>query len=307
MRHSKGFTIVELLIVIVVIAILAAITVVAYTGVQNKARTSSVSSALSQAAKKLATYHVENGEQYPAATGTDGTANLTALGISNSSGIAYQYSATGSTYCLTATTGPTSYKLSNTNTTPSSGGCPGHGVGGAAAITNLVNNPGSEAAVMSLSNGGGATIARTTSLFHGGTASSLLTKSTGYAFARSGDTSSFGIGDETVTFSAWVRSSEANVLMVRRGTGVAYANWTKTVTPNVWTRISHTTTIPTGATSFYMDIGWESGSAPTGATLYVDDVMATSGSTLYNYADGNSTDWDWNGAVNSSTSRGPAL
>ena len=88
---------------------------------------------------------------------------------------------------------------------------------------------------------------------------------------------------------------------------MTYANWTKTVTPNTWTRISHTTTIPTGATSFYMDIGWEAGSAPTGATLYVDDVMATSGSTLYEYADGSSPDWAWNGAVNSSTSRGPAL
>ena len=34
---KQGFTIVELLIVIVVIAILAAITIVAYTGIQNRA------------------------------------------------------------------------------------------------------------------------------------------------------------------------------------------------------------------------------------------------------------------------------
>lgn len=37
-RRQSGFTIVELLIVIVVIAILAAITIVAYTGIQDKAR-----------------------------------------------------------------------------------------------------------------------------------------------------------------------------------------------------------------------------------------------------------------------------
>jgi prepilin-type N-terminal cleavage/methylation domain-containing protein len=41
-QKTTGFTIVELLIVIVVIAILAAITVVAFTGVQDKARSSAV-------------------------------------------------------------------------------------------------------------------------------------------------------------------------------------------------------------------------------------------------------------------------
>tara|TARA_B100000686_G_C16613061_1_gene874893 strand:- start:631 stop:1143 length:513 start_codon:yes stop_codon:yes gene_type:complete len=48
-----GFTIVELLIVIVVIAILAAITIVAYTGIQERAEAAAVQSDLSNAAKKL--------------------------------------------------------------------------------------------------------------------------------------------------------------------------------------------------------------------------------------------------------------
>lgn len=42
---KRGFTIVELLIVIVVIAILAAITVVAYNGIQNRARASGAQAA----------------------------------------------------------------------------------------------------------------------------------------------------------------------------------------------------------------------------------------------------------------------
>lgn len=46
-RNNSGFTIVELLIVIVVIAVLAAVSVVAYNGVQNRARQSKISSDLS--------------------------------------------------------------------------------------------------------------------------------------------------------------------------------------------------------------------------------------------------------------------
>ena len=49
----SGFTIVELLIVIVVIAILAAITIVAYTGVQERAEASALQSLAKQAYQKI--------------------------------------------------------------------------------------------------------------------------------------------------------------------------------------------------------------------------------------------------------------
>src|SRR5690606_17751305 len=56
-QNQKGFTIVELLIVIVVIAILAAISIVAYTGIQNRARTSANRSLASQLEKKAQAYY----------------------------------------------------------------------------------------------------------------------------------------------------------------------------------------------------------------------------------------------------------
>ncbi|AHB41927.1 hypothetical protein RAAC3_TM7C00001G0054 [Candidatus Saccharibacteria bacterium RAAC3_TM7_1] len=59
-RH-KGFTIVELLIVIVVIAILAAITIVAYNGIQQRARDSIRSQDLATIKKALLTYDAAYG------------------------------------------------------------------------------------------------------------------------------------------------------------------------------------------------------------------------------------------------------
>tara|TARA_B100000378_G_scaffold251824_1_gene226767 strand:- start:15 stop:632 length:618 start_codon:yes stop_codon:yes gene_type:complete len=61
---QKGFTIVELLIVIVVIAILAAITVVAYTGIQERTKNVAIQSDLRQVAQLIEAYAAENGS-YP--------------------------------------------------------------------------------------------------------------------------------------------------------------------------------------------------------------------------------------------------
>jgi general secretion pathway protein G len=66
-RAQAGFTIVELLIVIVIIGILAAITIVAYNGIQERANFSKSQSDLSALNKAIQLYYADNGS-YPSST-----------------------------------------------------------------------------------------------------------------------------------------------------------------------------------------------------------------------------------------------
>lgn len=68
-KKQPGFTIVELLIVIVVIGILAAITIVAYNGIQSRARDTQRKSDTTVITQALEYYYSINGE-YPPSSGS---------------------------------------------------------------------------------------------------------------------------------------------------------------------------------------------------------------------------------------------
>jgi len=70
-----GFTIVELLIVVVVIAILTAITAMVFTGIQNRTNDSAVQSDLANIARKIKLFYVIN-NRYP-----QGFADMTSADI----------------------------------------------------------------------------------------------------------------------------------------------------------------------------------------------------------------------------------
>jgi prepilin-type N-terminal cleavage/methylation domain-containing protein len=92
---SRGFTIVELLIVIIVIAILAAITIVAYNGVQTRAHTTAQKTSAENLAKKVEAYNAVTGA-YPvfntAGTITSQLATVTDSSLTGS-GITISYTA----------------------------------------------------------------------------------------------------------------------------------------------------------------------------------------------------------------------
>lgn len=71
-KQGLGFTIVELLIVIVVIAILAAITIVVYNGIQNRGKSAKTTSAIATYVKALKLYNADQ-NAYPNTSSCLGT------------------------------------------------------------------------------------------------------------------------------------------------------------------------------------------------------------------------------------------
>ena len=347
MRLSKkdGFTIVELLIVIVVIAILAAITIVSYNGITNRAKAAATASLVSQINGKLLVYAVANDDAYPN--------SLADIGISDSDGKSYQYSVNNSTtppgFCITATNGGVSaftstnftYTSGSTQTInqtdPKPGACPGHVAGGQVALRNEARNP------RGTSVGGADWLTRysqTRTHISGASDGPLPGLDTYARFTQGAAASGGGRGidhrsnidtpnasitqlwpvtaGEPMNLSIYTRASVSNSSLVIRyrihdgaGAWLTGANASScpfmAYTANTWVRITCVFT-PTVTGYLAATVRYEASvSWPTGATIDATGLMFSNGSSVPAYADGNSAGWVWTGDANNSISTGPAL
>ena len=297
-----------------VIGILAAITIVSFSGIQDRAKIAAAQAAAAQANQKILTFTFDNADNYPVAAGTSGIDNLASIGIVNNGDTTYQYSSNNTvsphTFCLTATKSNKSTYVSSAATSPTNGACPGHSDGVTATITNATLNPSFETDTTSWTGAGSpvGVISRTTSQFHSGSAALQIavdgTVSKQGAFINGRTTISPNIA---YTGSIWVKGDVGKVVAIELGEitsgGTLIGRTTPagvTMTGN-WQRITATRTM--GATAGQVDIVIRNSNA-VAQTFYIDDAMITEGNSAYNYADGNSSNWVWNGAANNSTSTG---
>lgn len=107
-QKSTGFTVVELLIVVVVIAILAAITIVSYNGISQRANESSLKNELATAVKKIETLKINSGTStYPS--------EIASHGFSASTTLAYYNDANANTFCVESKKGTLVFSATHKN------------------------------------------------------------------------------------------------------------------------------------------------------------------------------------------------
>ena len=295
---QRGFTIVELLIVIVIIGILAAITIVAYNGVTNRAKVTAIQSDLSQGVKQLEIAKIDSStSSYPASLPSS---------IKASSGNVYTYTPVPDqqSYCLQSANGSLNSFVTGSSTSPQDGVC---------AITNRIPNPSFEAGTIppwltAMKNSDTALI------------SSAQEYASNYALAittASNTVDSYveyplALTAGTYTVSAYVYLTTTGTTYSSRDAMLYNQNGGLSATPGVvaydrtklnqWQRVSATFTTTTAGT---LGVRFYGGA---GGVTYVDAIMVTSGTATYKYVDPIlSTTWTWAGTINNSASSGPAI
>lgn len=271
-RKYSGFTIVELLIVVVVIAILATITIVAYNGIQNQAKQAAVKSAVAQASRALGQYAVENGDTYPTPANLQSSTNLDA------STYTYMTNSDATDYCISATD---SQNQSITAAYTSAGQAMVDG----RCAANLVANPtfAVDASGWTLNAAGGVN----------GVLIPVIPE--GYT------------GNHSLRYNVFASSSINSFGPYRQVQGL---NATSSYEITAWVRASKPVTYRIVAERRNSSNGLYSGShggITAGDYFQWDGVMMTEGATPYEYSQGGDTGWVANGDPSTTTAFGPVV
>ena len=260
--QQKGFTIVELFIVIVVIAILAAITIVAYNGIQQRAKSSALQSSVSQAAKKVLVHSVTNGEDYPLA--------LVDAGVTNSADTTYQYLVDNTTqpktFCITATKGDMSYFQTSGAGAATAGRCPGY---------NLVGWDETDAAAVPLVSPPPAVVIDTTT-YRSSVASMRIAPGESVVPIRGNPYT--GTAGQTYTISLWIKTDPnwdgSNVnskIRIARADGSFITSCTYNGVKTTWTRYVCNYTLTPTITSISLRLGNDG----TVGNIWIDDLVVS--------------------------------
>lgn len=260
--QKKGFTVVELLIVVVAIAILAAITIVSFNGIQSRSKAASLQADLANAAKTLELFKTQSStETYPD--------TLAAANLNASPGTTYEYSADAiskpATFCLVALNGSQKYSVAS-----------GSPVSTSTCAANIATNPSFETDTSGWFNSPGAAIVRTSvRASHGqfaGAATSTGSGTDRYVYAQVPVTR---VGTASVSAKVYLEAGAATDFS--RGLWVnntPASTWSlvsyNTSTLNSWQSVSTSYDIPNGSTGL-----WVRFYVMPGYTIYIDDLKVT--------------------------------
>lgn len=304
-KKPTGFTIVELLIVVVVIAILATITIVAYNGIQQRAKVSTVQSGASQAGKKILSYAPQNNDQFPLEATYTSDVSLPP----STPQVTYDYyvSDDQKSFCISVTDTTTNPEMAYAFTQR------GQVVQGR-CVKNYIANPNFDS---NATGWGTYQVSLAQQQATGGINNSGL-----YAIRRAA-----GVSDPlaainppantfspstTYTISYWNWADSAQAQQGFIGLQEAGSGWRQLVTTTSGTSVATTPTrrsaTATTPADMYATLRFVMRPVSNDSiTAYFDNIMVTRGSKLYSYGDGDQPNWSWVGAARSSASFGPAV